>query len=80
MRNISCRGLLQLAEKCREFLKAHSLYDEFMDFVSPKEEKRQSIHEIIAEKKKLVQKRNTGREDRENTFRNDVFKIGLTIT
>ena len=58
-------NLLLLAEKCREFLKAHSLYDEFMDFVSPKEEKRQSIREIIAEKKKLVQERNTGHKDRD---------------
>ena len=64
-------NLLLFAEKCREFLKAHSLYDEFMDFISPKAEKRQSIHEIIAGKKKLVQERNTGRDDRENTFRND---------
>ena len=44
---------------------------EFMDFISPKEEKRKSIHEIIAEKKKLVQERNAWREERENTIRND---------
>ncbi|MCR5011951.1 MAG: plasmid recombination protein [Lachnospiraceae bacterium] len=64
-------NLLLLAEKCREFLKAYSLYDEFMDFISPKEEKRKSIHEIIAEKKKLVQERNAGHKDKEIYIRND---------
>lgn len=57
-------ALTNTIDKCKEFLKRHNLLDAFMEFIKPKEQKREFVHDKIARNKKKIAKEDSLRLDR----------------
>lgn len=68
-------SLTNTINKCIEFLKQHSLLDAFMEFIKPKEQKRDLVHDKIVRYKEKIAREDSHRIVRERDNR----KKGIAI-
>lgn len=68
------KTLTERLDKCKEFLKQHSLFDAFMDFIKPKEQKRErvSVRSRIAENRIILAKQEPSRRVQEQHKKQEI--------